>query len=220
MIAATRTWSVRPTPPSRGGCTTTLSEKGVNPCTTMNGIQTAYPSTETAYTHVNCNGCSHVHVVKQVYYCPMDVVTAREMVPTPSTSWSTICSPSTALGPRAPEPTGDTSSPPTPHPVVTSGPAEGTVLPAEPQLELVRKNPNVQLGQREEACPTTFTVQPEKSAGSMTTEYQQWITTMVQLNCGGCPLVLSTALGGYGPAGRFTETVTVPVGTSTIYSCQ
>lgn len=219
MLPATRTRNIGSSPPFRGACTTTIQQLEANPCTRLNGVETQYPSTSTAIAQVDCHGCSQVHVVKEVYYCPMEVMTAVEMAPTASTSWITVCSPSIALGPRATDSaaTGDVSPLPTPSPVVTSVPAANT---GDPQLELVRKAQGAQLNERDAACPTTYVVQPGKSAGSMSTQYQQWVTTMVQLNCGGCPLVLSTALAGYGPAGRFSETVTVPVGTSTIYSCQ
>lgn len=218
-----------PTPPVRA-CTTTIYETGVNPCSSLDGVETMYPSTTTQYTQVDCHGCFLVRVVKDIYYCPMAVISSRLTVDTASTTWETICAPSIGLGPRAlPAPTatdlhgpGPIISAPTPDPVAT---APVTAIPtAEPVLELARKArgdaDHLHGRQDAEACPTTFVVQPDKTAGSVSTEYQEWTTSTVELDCAGCELTLSTALAGYGPAGRLTETVTMPVGTTTVYSCQ
>ena len=70
-------------------------------------------------------------------------------------------------------------------------------------------------------CPTTFIVQPPKTAGVVWTQFSQIRTTTVYLMCAGCPsLVTSTAVMGYGQAGRFKSTTTAPVGYSTVYKCQ
>ncbi|KAK1765864.1 hypothetical protein QBC33DRAFT_119152 [Phialemonium atrogriseum] len=222
--------AVWPRRPARE-CTTTISESGVNPCITLNEIQTIHPSTSTLYTHVDCNGCSDVYVKKEIYYCPLMTETRQTTVLTPATTVSTVCAPSTALDARDPAFTGagfhaaaSPSRPAPAHPAtITSVPTGSATTTTNPRAR-PRRGPgkkDARDGLDDVAsCPTTFVVQPPQSAGSMTTQYEQWATSTVELDCGGCPLVISTALAGYGPAGRFTETLTVPVGTTTVYACQ
>jgi hypothetical protein len=69
------------------------------------------------------------------------------------------------------------------------------------------------------ACPTTFVIQPHKTAGLIWTHFAQMLTTTICVPCQGCPLVTSTAKMGYGQAGRFKTTVTAPTGYTTIYKC-
>ncbi|KAJ9158143.1 hypothetical protein NKR19_g3617 [Coniochaeta hoffmannii] len=123
------------------------------------------------------------------------------MASTPSISWETACATSRAVAAR------NAAAVPLP----TARPVTGVGRRA-PQGNLVDQNPA--------ACPTTYVVQPGQSAGSTSTRYQRTVTQTVRLPCGGCPLVLSTALAGYGPAGRFTTTVTSPVASTTTYVCQ
>lgn len=68
-------------------------------------------------------------------------------------------------------------------------------------------------------CLTTVVVQPSLSAGPTLTRYSTTATSTSQVPCGGCDLVVSTALLGPGPAGRFTTTVTSPTFTATGYAC-
>ena len=189
---------VLPVPPIKG-CTTTISETGRHPCS-WNGIQTVYPSTTELYDYVNCHGCLDVYVHRPVYYCPMFVIDSVTTVTTPSTYWSTVCAPLTAVSQLTQ----------TPEPTITGAP-------------LTARTPDSAHQPRDlaapAACPTTYVVQPPQSAGGTSTQYQRTVTQTVRLNCGGCPLVLSTALAGYGPAGRFTTTVTSPVRTTTAYVC-
>ena len=204
------------------GCTTTISEPGVNPCSQLNGVQTVYPSTSTSYKLVDCHGCPHVSVAKQIYYCPLEVAGSTETADAPFTTWSTLCAP-TAASPRSNEaeiptsaPTA-TSTPAAPRPAVASAPTPKAV-PARDQIPS-RPSSAPRRRQEVEPCPTTFVIQPDRSAGSTFTEYLQWVTTTAKLDCQGCPLTVSTALAGYGPAGRFKDTVTVPIGTTTVYTC-
>lgn len=56
--------------------------------------------------------------------------------------------------------------------------------------------------------PTTNVDQTGHPAGGISTYYQQTATHAVMLPCGGCPLVLRSALAGYGQAGRLRTTTT------------
>ncbi|OIW31998.1 hypothetical protein CONLIGDRAFT_678433 [Coniochaeta ligniaria NRRL 30616] len=199
-------------PPHRrapgNSCTWTTSETVPYPCS-FNGIETVYPSIATSTRHVDCHGCQDIHVDKQIWYCPVQLINATHVAHTPKTTWTTACATVATSG------------------QVTARDAAPVVVPqvpaptAQPTPEAQRRNPQGNLmDQQPAACPTTYLVQPGKSAGSTSTRYQQTVTSTVRLPCGGCQLVLSTALAGYGPAGRFTTTVTAPVGTSTTYVCQ
>lgn len=86
--------------------------------------------------------------------------------------------------------------------------------------ELDRRQDAIMTNHAEEACPTTFIVQPAQTAGATLTRYRQTITQTVLLNCGGCQLHISTALAGYGPAGKFTTTVTAQQSQTTVYRCR
>ena len=187
-----------PKPPIKG-CTTTISETGPHTCS-WNGIQTVYPSTIVLTKEVNCHGCIDLYIHKDIWYCPMFVIDSVTTVSTPSTSWHTTCAPLTALSQLT-----YTAVPVTAQPPVTTGAPH----PAHRPRDIAAPG----------ACPTTYVVQPPQSAGGTSTQYQRTVTATVRLNCGGCPLVVSTALAGYGPAGRFTTTVTSPVHTTTAYVC-
>ena len=137
--------------------------------------------------------------------------------------------PFTALTPMPTAPTRP--RPTTLSPVTMAGPSQTAI----PTLELVRKariddeaehaalegrNPTPAQKGAAAGCPTTFIVQPPKTAGLVWTEFAQIRTTTVMLSCAGCPsMVTSTALMGYGPAGRFKSTTTVPYGYTTVYKC-
>jgi len=180
------------------GCTTTLSETYGYPCS-WDGTSTIYPSTTILFQQINCNGCTSVYVSKDYYYCPNQSINATLRAGIPSTSWSTICQSSAgAAAPAATTPSAeyyggakDIRSP------------EDGIHPAAPA-----------------ACPTTLVVQPVRSAGKTATTYASFTTTTSTVNCGGCPLVVSTALAGYGPPGTFETTTTLPVGAVTTYACQ
>lgn len=197
-----KTRTPRPTrTPGGKSCTWTTSETVPFPCS-WNGVETLYPATATATRYVDCHGCADVDVVKQIWYCPIQLVNATQVVHVPKTTWTTACATSTL-------------------PVRAAAPATTSAVPAPtaPPTPDRRRQGNL-ADQGPAACPTTYVVQPRQSAGSTSTRYQQTVTSTVRLPCGGCPLVLSTALAGYGPAGRFTTTVTAPVGSVTTYVCQ
>ncbi|KAK3318079.1 hypothetical protein B0H66DRAFT_224786 [Apodospora peruviana] len=205
-------------PSTTAGCTTTTSPKVASPCF-WDGTQTIYPSTTTLSRQVDCHGCDHVFVQEEWWYCPNMVVNATEKVSTPSTYWSTVCAPSKIPGQAkkadslAATTTDDTIT--LRSPVITSPPEAVAQIQARPRRGGGR-SPQMD---DNAACPTTFVVQPEQSAGKTLTRYSKYTTTTVYLDCGGCPLVVSTALAGYGPAGQFTKTTTLPVGITTAYAC-
>jgi len=191
-------------------CTTTLSEKVVSPCF-WDGTRTIYPYSTTRYTSVDCHGCGQINVVKDWYHCPNMRINATQVVSTPSTYWTTVCEASTVL---AAVKQRDTAATPTADgPLITTRPGAAEIQ-ARPRKGRER---NPQLDNA--PCPTTFVIQPEKSAGKTSTRYSKYTTTTILLNCAGCPLFLSTALAGYGPANGFTKTTTLPVGTTTTYAC-
>jgi hypothetical protein len=185
------------------GCTYTMSETVPYPCDDWNGIETHYPSTATSTAYVNCHGCQNVQVDKQLWFCGNQIVYGSTAVLTPTIITTTACATTTAT-----HLTPVTAFTPPPHP--TRPPTRSPFVARQNNL----------LEQQPDACPTTYVVQPSQSAGGTSTKYQQTVTETVRLPCGGCPLVLSTALFGPGPAGRFTATVTSPVGVSTTYACQ
>ncbi|KAK4155395.1 hypothetical protein C8A00DRAFT_13569 [Chaetomidium leptoderma] len=182
------------------GCTTTLSETYGYPCS-WDGTTTVYPSTTVLFQQINCNGCETVYVDKELYYCPNQSINGTQKMAVPTTSWSTICRPSSAVARRA-----QNDAPAT---TVVSHHDSGVNGGRSPEDYL-----------HPAACPTTLVVQPERSAGKTSTEYSSWTTSTMSLSCGGCPLVVSTALVGYGPPGSFVTTTTLPVGTITTYACR
>lgn len=202
------------------GCTTTLSTTYGYPCS-WDGTTTMYPSTTVLFEQINCNGCDNVYVYETFYYCPNQHINATLKTGIPATSWSTICRPSAALAQRS-----GTDIPATTTALDLKTPSSvpnfrtGNPFPTpsiEPGPRLARSPDN---GIQPAACPTTLVVQPVRSAGKTSTSYASFTTTTVDLNCGGCPLVVSTALAGYGPPGAFETTTTLPVGTVTTYACR
>ncbi|KAK4034785.1 hypothetical protein C8A01DRAFT_18480 [Parachaetomium inaequale] len=186
------------------GCTTTTSETYGYPCE-WDGTTTLYPSTTVLFKQINCNGCENVYVHRDIYYCPNQRINGTLKAGVPSTSWSTICSQSAALARRAEPDTpasttgSDLGALPTDGPKGARSPAEG-IQPA--------------------ACPTTLVVQPPRVAGKTATSYLSFTTTTALVSCGGCPLVISTALVGLGPPVAFETTTTLPVGAVTTYACR
>ncbi|KAJ9143092.1 hypothetical protein NKR23_g6860 [Pleurostoma richardsiae] len=176
--------------PSIESCTVTISEH--SPASVIcrwDRTQTVYPSTTTAYKSVDCHGCADVYVHYDMYFCPMQKIDAVTTVATPSTHWSTVC-----------------------EPLVTA---------LGERVEERREGDGGNVYAYAAACPTTYVVQPRQTAGATLTQYQRTVTVTQRLGCGaGCSqLVVSTALAGYGPAGRFTKKTTAPVETSTTYMC-
>ncbi|KAK1759018.1 hypothetical protein QBC47DRAFT_356919 [Echria macrotheca] len=196
--------------PLQPGCTSTVPRTG-NPCP-WDGTETIYPSTIMRQTSVDCHGCSYVE--NQYYFCPNFHIIATKSVSTASTYWSTVCSPSPTLT-RAQEASVATATSgagigqilaPLPSPAITAAPKATEALEARQDNFAA-------------ACPTTYFIQPEKSAGKTFTTYSRYTTTTVLVKCGGCPsLVTQTALVGYGPPADFTKTTTLPLGTKTTYA--
>ena len=184
------------------GCTTTLSETYGYPCS-WDGTSTTYPSTTILFQQINCNGCTSVYVSKDYYYCPNQSINATLRAGIPSTSWSTICQSSAGAAKRT-----EAAAPAATTPSAEYGGAKDIRSP-EDGIHLAAA-----------ACPTTLVVQPVRSAGKTATTYASFTTTTSTVNCGGCPLVVSTALAGYGPPGTFETTTTLPVGVVTTYACQ
>ncbi|KAK3943217.1 hypothetical protein QBC46DRAFT_307527 [Diplogelasinospora grovesii] len=185
----------------------TPSTKVTSPCS-WDGTETLYPYTTTLYRQINCHGCQSVDVHSDIWFCPNMRINDTEKVSTPSTYWSTVCEPLTALSQLT-----ETDTPAT---ITSDGPVV-TGMPNPAPTPLIT-NSNVGV-QPTAACPTTFMVNPGQSAGRTLTRYSKFTTTTIQLDCGGCTLVTSTAIAGYGPIGRFTATITLPLGTVTAYAC-
>ncbi|KAK3991061.1 hypothetical protein QBC44DRAFT_287708 [Cladorrhinum sp. PSN332] len=209
------------------GCTTTYSPPrlGTAACQ-WSGTLTIYPTTTIQYKQLNCNGCDSLFISDYWYFCPNMQINKTERVDTPSTYWSTICRPTPArLRQRDEEAQNDapataTSSghgiAPTAEPV--SNPVT-TALPT-PSVLPVANDLRVREGNQLEVCPTTHVVQPEQSAGKVSTKYSKTTTTTALLSCNGCSLVVTTAVAGYGPPVVFTTTTTLPVETVTAYACR
>lgn len=194
-------------------CTATL-DKDPWACPSWDGVETIYPSYTMQYTSVDCKGCDYINS-DRIHFCPNMQITARTTVTTASTLWNTVCAKSTgkaqAVQPAVASITA-ASNPirirmPAPAPAgITLAPTATVGLDARQAIHPA-------------ACPTTVVVQPEQSAGKTQTTYAKYTTTTVLVNCGGCPLVVTTGLFGYGPPGVFTKTTTVSVGTKTAYAC-
>jgi len=214
------------------GCTTTVKGYTGYPCQ-WDGTLTSYSSTATAYTGINCNGCDHLYVTDDYYYCPNQRISATRTASTPYTTWSTVCQTLTVKGKHVQLTTPTLAAsledelpaavPPTaPLPLVTTPPKFTTMtrekVKVVESLNMGAGN-NLQLRQHTPPCPTTYVVQPEQTAGRTRTTYSQYVTTTVILNCNGCSLILSTALAGPGQVGHFTKTTTLPVGTKTAFAC-
>ncbi|KAK5652892.1 hypothetical protein OQA88_9558 [Cercophora sp. LCS_1] len=202
------------------GCTTSLPRNPSGKCS-WDGTQTIYPSTTLRYASINCNGCDHVED-NYVYFCPNQRIEGTKYVSTAFTYWLTVCESSKLVAQRTDNARTEVSAA-----TVTSGSGlQIQELPAAAPSPAITSapTPTASLAAREDvapaACPTTFVVQPEKSAGKTFTTYSSYTTTTVLLNCGGCPLTLTTALAGYGPAVGFTKTTTLPIGTKTTYACR
>ncbi|KAK0621781.1 hypothetical protein B0T17DRAFT_494181 [Bombardia bombarda] len=191
-------------PPPGKGCTSTLSESFSYPCS-WDGTSTIYPSTTILYKQVNCHGCDSVKVQADYWFCPNQQVSYTAKALSASTYWSTLCAPSTAAA----------------RLIKLDAPATATAnrLAADHTPNAIPNAANNNMDRAVAACPTTYVVQPEQSAGRTSTKYSKIMTTTLLLECSGCPLVVSTALIGYGQVGHFTTTTTLPVGTTTAYAC-
>lgn len=88
------------------------------------------------------------------------------------------------------------------HSIISTEPTKATVVDRDAQ-----------------ACPTTLTVIPPQEAGRVSTSYQHTMTQTQRLSCGGCALVISTQVQGFGPLGTYTSTCTSPTTTATAYTC-
>lgn len=190
---------------SSKSCTWTTSVMVTDACS-WNGVETIYPTTTVSTRYIDCHGCSDLDIDPELWYCPIEIITATEVVHTPRTVWRMACATSTVTA------HGPGTTPVVVTPIWTPTAASGVGRRTTPQGDLMDQNPA--------ACPTTYVVQPGQSAGSTSTYYQQTATETMRLPCAGCPLVLSTALAGYGPPGSFTTTVTAPLGTTITYVCQ
>ena len=195
-------------------CTTTLSITDTDPCE-WHGTLTVYPSTSTKYQGVDCNGCSDVFVKSDVWFCPYQNVDATRTVATPRTVLGATCNPSTvykrifptpAAGPSGNEPTF-----PYYRPLEGLGPGVQAARPTPHGLQVA--------GAASCPHPTTLVVPAPQSAGKTLTGYSRFTTTTKQLDCNGCPLVVSTMVQGPGPIAHFTTTTTLPLGTATAYVC-
>jgi hypothetical protein len=88
------------------------------------------------------------------------------------------------------------------HSISTTKPTKATAVARDTQI-----------------CPTIFTVIPPQQAGRVSTSYLHTVTQTVPLSCGGCPLVISTQVQGFGPQGTYTSTCTSATTTTTAYAC-
>lgn len=207
--------------PSKG-CTTTISETYSYRCS-WDGTTTMYPSTTVLFQQINCNGCDNLLVQQDIYLCPNQRINGTLRMGVPSTSWSTVCRPSTAVAKRVGQdaPATTTASgfaSPQPAVPVANPPGAPSPTPNPESGSKGARSPDD--GLQPAACPTTLVVQPERSAGKTSTKYSTFTTTTVTVECSGCPLVISTALAGYGPPGSFVTTTTLPVGAITTYACR
>ncbi|KAK1832626.1 hypothetical protein QBC39DRAFT_348461 [Podospora conica] len=197
------------------GCTTSIQFQ-LNTGCTWDGTSTLYPSTVTTTKRINCNGCSNVSLGWG--RCPVEVVQGFTSAKTPLTETVTACDISTIQGLQTQAGLAA---------VITPDVQAENLMAASPQTSVSialrpRETGNAGAAVKRAdvaACPTTVVAVPEQQAGKTSTTYSRYTTTTVKVNCGGCPLVVSTALMAYGPPSTFDKTTTLPVGTRTTYAC-
>ena len=192
------------------GCTTTL-QYNFNPACSWDGTSTKYPSTTTATKRINCNGCANLDLGWGS--CPLMVVNDFKTAKTPFTETVTVCDTATLKLNVAAA-------------IVTADIQRRALNVASPQTSagiLLRPRetgkPNLEKREDLAACPTTYVAVPEQQAGKTATSYAKFTTTTVKLNCGGCPLVVTTLPMAYGPPSVFDKTTTLPTGAKTTYAC-
>ncbi|KAK4445988.1 hypothetical protein QBC34DRAFT_305720 [Podospora aff. communis PSN243] len=192
-------------------CTATVSKTPWK-CPSWDGTFTIYPSATLATTSVDCKGCDYVFNDDEIHFCPNMPISITTMAKTASTFWTTVCAKSPGALAQVTQPAAAAITP-------ASNAAVRARVPApEPAQGTAILHP-LPGGPAPDACPTTVVVQPEQSAGKTQTSFARWTTTTLYVPCGGCPLVVTTGLVGYGPPGVFTKTTTIPVGTKTAYAC-
>ncbi|KAK0641953.1 hypothetical protein B0T16DRAFT_222337 [Cercophora newfieldiana] len=198
-------------------------------CPYWDGVFTVYPSATLRTTSVDCKGCSYIEMDDKIRFCPNMQITSTKTVSTASTFWTTVCARSGFGAQATTEPAVAMITPasnavrarmpvPEPAPIaITAAPtptAQSELLRRQGSVVILPGGPVVPA-----ACPTTVVVQPDQSAGKTQTTFARYTTTTLLVPCGGCPLVVTTGLVGYGPPGVFTKTTTVSVGTKTAYAC-
>lgn len=203
------------TPPANalaGGCTTTVSlvpGPDFTPCAIdgtrpWDGTQTVYVSTVTAAREVDCHGCVDVEVARpRRYGCPNREIDAVVTAAAPSTLWETVCAASSAA-----------TALPELAPRRWRAVAGGEHSPRADLDETARRRDVL-------ACPFVYWVQAPVDAGPTATTYRQIQTQTSRVDCGqGCKqIIATTVLAGGGPARRITATVTLALGTTTVYAC-
>ena len=211
--------------PRAKGCTTTVTQPTPsNPCA-WDGTQTLYPSTTTMYQGIDCHGCTALSVSRHIYFCPNHVWNDTTRASTPSTYWSTVCMPMTpsgqAIESQVPAVSQTIADAPPQHPTITSPLRQYDERQSQDTGEDAPGEHENWFGGGADGCvcPTTLIVRPPQTAGRTSTCYERYTTTTVSVDCEGCPLVISTALFGFGPIARFTKTTTLPLGTATAYAC-
>ncbi|KAK4458402.1 hypothetical protein QBC42DRAFT_147682, partial [Cladorrhinum samala] len=207
------------------GCTTTYTPPFLpHEACKWSGTLTLYPTTVVMNKEIDCNGCDTLYISDYWYLCPNMRINKTERADTASTWWNTICRPTPARLRRDGEAQNAIPATATSNGQVVVGTPQPISNPATTALPRPSTLPGVQdlrIRQGEpDACPTTYVVQPEQSAGKTSTKYSKTTTSTSLLNCSGCPLVISTAVAGYGPPVVFTTTTTLPVGTVTAYACK
>jgi len=197
------------------GCTTSV-EFQLNTGCTWDGTSTLYPSTVTATQRINCNGCSNVALGWG--RCPAMVVKGYKTAKTPLTETVTVCDTTTLKGRQTQAGLAAVITPDVQvEKLMVASPQTSAGILLKPR-ETGKANAVMNRADLE-ACPTTVVVMPEQQAGKTATSYARYTTTTVKVNCGGCPLVVSTALMAYGPPTVFDRTTTLPVGAKTTYAC-
>lgn len=199
------------------GCTTSLDFQANTGCT-WDGTSTLYPSTVTATQRINCHGCSMVALGWG--RCPAMVVKGYKTVKTPFTETVTVCDTTTLKGLQTQAGLAAVITPDVRvENLMVANPQTSARIVLKPRETGKAKTDVAAKRADVAACPTTVMVVPEQHAGKTSTIYAKFTTTTVKVNCGGCPLVVSTALMAYGPPTVFEKTTTVPVGAKTTYAC-
>lgn len=199
------------------GCTTSVDFQANTGCT-WDGTSTLYPSTVTATQRINCHGCSMVALGWG--RCPAMVVKGYKTAKTAFTETVTVCDTTTLKGLQTQAGLAAVITPDVRvENLMVANPQTSAGIALKPR-ETGKANADVAMKRADvAACPTTVMVIPEQHAGKTSTIYAKFTTTTVKVNCGGCPLVVSTALMAYGPPTVFDKTTTVPVGAKTTYAC-
>jgi hypothetical protein len=192
----TPTYMMLPTPPYYPWCR-------------FDGTATVYAATETVQKSLDCDGCLEVVVSKSYTddkLCPPRTTIATTSLDATKTVVETVCSATPTFSEML-----DPRNTPAPRAIPKRSQGDEDEVIATLLLNgVVEAQPL--------ACPTTLIV-PQNGVGGTSTRFDKVVTATSYINCRGCPLYISTRVGGLGPIMRPGITASQSSATSTSYIC-